>query len=172
VTPRDPTGTRHILLALVGRDGRRELRYTARAGVYVWCWKASTWSHQWGENIAEAELTGRLSPQINMRLSGQIMWTTLLRTTPIPAPPEETFDPKLASRSRLSRSTRAALAESQTTNHCMARDIQVQNDYAGNFNVGGFLPQAAGWLTYEQFLITEWAFSGSELPLANIVGQS
>ena len=133
-----------------------------------------TWAHQWDrENIAEAELTAALSPQINMRLSGQIMWDNFTADNAYPsATPKETFDPQTGAQISVVPLNPAALAEIANYNHCMARDIQVQNDYAGSFNVGGFsLKPLVGW-TYEQFLITEWAIRDPNLPLANIVGQS
>ena len=54
----------------------------------------------------------------------------------------------------------------------MARDITFQNDYAGNFKVGGVsLQPLVGW-DYEQFEITEFAIRDPNLPTANILGQS
>ena len=98
-----------------------------------------TWAHQYDrENIIEGELTAALSPRINMRLSAQGMWDNYTADNAYPSvTPAETFDPATGVQTAVAPLNPAALAEIANYNHCMARDIQVQNDYAGNFNVGG-----------------------------------
>jgi outer membrane receptor protein involved in Fe transport len=132
------------------------------------------WAHQYDrENIAEAELTAALSQRINMRLSGQVMWDNYTADNAYPsASPKETWDPATGVEISVVPLDPTNLAELANYNHCMARDIQVQNDYAGNFKAGGFsLQPLVGW-DYEQFEITEWALHDNNLPAANIVGQS
>lgn len=133
-----------------------------------------TWAHQYDrENIIEGELTAALSPRINMRLSAQGMWDNYTADNAYPSvTPAETFDPATGVQTAVAPLNPAALAEIANYNHCMARDIQVQNDYAGNFNVGGLSIKPLVGLEYEQFEITEWAIRDPNLPQANILGQS
>lgn len=133
-----------------------------------------TWVHQYDrENILEAELTAALSSRVNMRLAAQCMWDNYTADNAYPsASPAEKWDPTTGVEISVVPLDPTALAELANYNHCMARDIQVQNDYAGNFKVGGVSIQPlVGW-DYEQFEITEFALHDNNLPAANIVGQS
>jgi outer membrane receptor protein involved in Fe transport len=133
-----------------------------------------TWSHQYDRNnIVEAELTAALSSRINMRLAAQVMWDNYTADNAYPsAAPVETWNQVTGVETSVAPLNPAALAEVGNYNHCMAREIQVQNDYAGNFNVGGisFKP-LLGW-EYDQFEITEWAVHDPNMPKADILGQS
>ena len=108
-----------------------------------------------------------------MRLSAQGLWDNYTADNAYPSvTPAETWDPATGVETAVAPLNPAALAEIANYNHCMARDIQVQNDYAGNFNVGGVsIKPLVGW-EYEQFEITEWAIRDPNLPQANILGQS
>ena len=133
-----------------------------------------TWAHQYDRNnIMEAELTAALTPRINMRLASQVMWDDYTADNAYPsASPAETWDPVTGVEISVAPLTPAALAEVANYNHDMAREIQVQNDYAGNFEMGGIsLKPLVGW-EYDQFEITEWAIHDPNMPKADILGQS
>jgi outer membrane receptor protein involved in Fe transport len=133
-----------------------------------------TWAHQYDrENILEAEMTAALSERVNMRLSAQCLWDNYTADNAYPsASPAETWNPQTGVETSVVPLNPAALAEVANYNHDMARDIQVQNDYAGNFEAGGISIQPLlGW-DYDQFEITEWAIHDPNLPTADILGQS
>jgi hypothetical protein len=101
------------------------------------------------------------------------MWDNYTADNAYPsAAPVETWNQVTGVETSVAPLNPAALAEVGNYNHCMAREIQVQNDYAGNFNVGGisFKP-LLGW-EYDQFEITEWAVHDPNMPKADILGQS
>ena len=133
-----------------------------------------TWIHQYDrENSLEGELTAALNPRVNMRLAAKCMWDNYTADNAYPsAAPAEIWNAATGVETSVTPLVPTALAEVANYNHCMARDITVQNDYAGNFKAGGVsLQPLVGW-DYEQFEITEWAIRDSNLPAANIVGQS
>ena len=107
-----------------------------------------TWAHQSDrENSLEAELTTALSAHINMRLAAKCMWDNYTADNAYPsAAPAETWDPATGVEIAVTQLNPAALAEVANYNHCMARDITVQNDYAGNFKLGSGVDPAAGRL--------------------------
>jgi len=133
-----------------------------------------TWSHQYDRvNIAEAELTAALGPQVNLRLAAQALWDNYTADNAYPnGSVAEAWDPATGVEISAAPLNPAALTELGNYNHDMSRDIQVQNDVAGNFKAGGIsLQPLVGW-EYEQFETTQWAIQDKNLPLADIVGQS
>jgi iron complex outermembrane receptor protein len=133
-----------------------------------------TWVHQYDRvNILEAELTAALSPRVNMRLAAQGLWCEFTADNCFPsANPAETWDPVTGVETSVTPLNPAALVETANYNHDMSRDIQVQNDFAGNFNVGGVsLKPLLGW-EYEQFETTQWQIQDKNMPTADILGQS
>jgi iron complex outermembrane receptor protein len=138
-------------------------------------WNGDTsWSHQYDRvNIAEAELTAALSPQINMRLGAQVLWDDFTADNQFPsASPVETWNQVTGVETSVTSLNPAALAETANYNHDMSRDIQVQNDFAGNFKVGGIsLQPLVGW-AYEQFEVTQFQIQDKNVAKADILGQS
>ena len=133
-----------------------------------------TWVHQYDRlNIAEAELTAALSPRVNMRLASQVLWDDFTADNAFPsANPAEKWDPATGVEISVTPLDPTALVETANYNHDMSRDIQVQNDFAGNFKVGGIsLQPLVGW-EYEQFETTQFQIQDKNMPTANILGQS
>ena len=108
-----------------------------------------------------------------MRLASQVLWDDFTADNCFPsANPVEAWDPATGVETSVTQLNPAALVETANYNHDMSRDIQVQNDFAGNFNVGGVSVQPLlGW-EYEQFETTQFQIQDKNMPTANILGQS
>jgi hypothetical protein len=155
--------------------GGATLPNTPQPGYTYDGWNAiPTWAHQYDRmNIYEAELTAALGERINMRLSGQVLCDDYTADNAYPSvTPAETWNQSTGVEIAVAPLDPTNLAEIANYNHCLARDIQVQNDYAGNFQLSGIsIKPLVGW-EYEWFEINEWAIRDPNLPTANIVGQS
>jgi iron complex outermembrane receptor protein len=133
-----------------------------------------TWSRQYDRmNEAEAELTAALTSRINMRLAAQVLYDDFTAVDAGPSTtPTETFNQTTGVEIGVTPLNPAALSEIANYNHDMSRDIQVQNDYAGNFDLGSVTLQPLVGMEYEQFETTQFQIQDKNLPLADIVGQA
>jgi iron complex outermembrane receptor protein len=112
----------------------------------------STWSElMTRENTAAAELTAALGERINMRLAAQVDYSSFNYLFAHLNPTlTEKWDPNTGQEISVTPINPTAMPELAAIHPIMSRQIQVQNDYAGNFNVGRVsLQPVVGW-AYQQ----------------------
>lgn len=112
----------------------------------------ASWSKMvWRANRAEAELTAALGERINMRLAAQVYYDEHMAWVGYPSGGMvESWDPVTGEEIGVTQLNPAALGEVAVWQHSQTREIQIQNDYAGNFRAGGVsLQPTIGW-AYQQ----------------------
>jgi hypothetical protein len=124
------------------------------------------------DNKAEAELTAALGEHINMRLASEVFWSLDSNQMGYPSPTiTETFNQQTGQVVSVKPIDPTALPETTVIEHFVSREIHVQNDYAGNFNVGGVsLQPTVGW-AYQQGSFPEFWLARTTLPPCNLYAQ-
>ncbi len=129
----------------------------------------AAWSHTFDRvNLLSGQFTTTLADRISMRLAAEIFFDNNTGDSGFPsASPTETFDPLSGQVIGLTSLNPGALPEVARYNHGLARDAQLQNDYAANFHPGAIsIRPVAGW-DYQQG--TNWSNTRqSTLPPANL----
>jgi outer membrane receptor for monomeric catechols len=122
------------------------------------------------ENAAEAELTAALSERINMRLAARVYYAYLDDDAAYPSPPlTETWDPTTGQETSVVPINPTALPEQYRSFQLESRDIQAQNDYAGNFNVGAVsLQPVAGWAYNQGSIPVYYQAQTKNMPPCNL----
>jgi outer membrane receptor protein involved in Fe transport len=110
------------------------------------------WSHREDRlNIVQGELTAALGDHVNMRFGAQVLYDNFTQDAGYPSTnPAETFDKVTGEQIAVAALNPSAISEIANYNHAMNREIQFQNDYAGNYRVGSSSIQpVVGW-SYQQ----------------------
>jgi iron complex outermembrane receptor protein len=114
----------------------------------------TTWSSRYDRvNLVTAEFVQAFSDRINMRLAGAVLSDNFDQNAGYlsAAVPQESWDPVTGQETAIGNNFNPASA-AEIANHVkiLNRDEQLQNDFAGNFDLGGIsLQPVAGW-TYQQ----------------------
>jgi outer membrane receptor protein involved in Fe transport len=155
--------------------GGATLSKTPQAGFTYDGWNGdATWAHRWDRfNIVAAELTAALSDRINMRLGAEILYDAFTQDAAYPSTnPTETWNPNTGQEIGVVALIPSAISEIANFNHAMNREIQLQNDFAGNFNMGGVsLQPVVGWAYQQGSQPVEYQIQDkntADLPPANL----
>jgi outer membrane receptor for monomeric catechols len=131
----------------------------------------ATWSHMiTRDNVATAELTAALGERINMRLAGQIYYSNsnLFRAYPAPSFTEK-WDPNTGQQISVTPIDPTALSVLAAIQHVTSRQIAFQNDFAGNFKVGGVsLHPLAGWAYQRGQMPNYYTVQNKNMPKADL----
>lgn len=111
----------------------------------------ATWSERiLRTNMTEAEFTSALGEHVNMRLAAMAdleVWNVF---EAYPAPSiVETWDPVTGQENSVVPFNVAAMPEYAFIQHTVNRQLQLQNDYAGKFNVDGISLQPTAGIAYQ-----------------------
>ena len=131
----------------------------------------ASWSYRTiRDNTAEAELTAALSERVNMRFAAQLYCDQMTAVYGYPAPSlPESWDPASGKETSVASINPAALPVFGAYAHSTAREIQVQNDYAGNFKVGGVSIQPVLGIQYQRGRVPmNFIIFDKTLPPANL----
>ena len=126
-------------------------------------------------NTGEAELTSALTDRINMRLGAEVdfsNWGTGVSIRPAPTS-AVAYDPLSGQQISVTPINTAAIPEIGAIYKLVSRQIQLQNDFAGKFNVANItLQPLLGW-AYQQGSIPVWYIAQDKnLPTANLADGS
>ena len=111
----------------------------------------ATWSARTlRDNMFQGELTAALNSHINMRLAAMADFEVWNVFEAYPAPAIiETWDPVTGQQTSVAPFNVTAMPEYGFIQHTVNRQLQVQNDYAGKFNVGGVSLQPVAGFAYQ-----------------------
>lgn len=127
------------------------------------------------DNLVQAELTSALGEKINMRLAASILYNTYSNNRGFTNPTiKETWDVQTGQENSVTLvQPLTAMAEEGFYQYFSSRLIQIQNDYAGNFQAGGIsLQPVAGWAYRGGEMPSYYAvFDRTTLPTANLYQQ-
>ena len=131
-----------------------------------------TWAHYTArENAVETELTSALSERINMRLGAEIYYTdSALWPRGQPSPVlTETWNQTTGVETAVTPINPANLPEVATASRQASRQVQLQNDFAGKFEVGGLsLQPVAGWAYQRGTMPRDYSLTDKNLPADNL----
>jgi outer membrane receptor protein involved in Fe transport len=133
--------------------GGATLSNTDQPGFTYTGWNANAdWSKRIDRvNIAEAELTTALSDRVNMRFAAEALFDNFTQDAAYPSQnPGETWDPATGQQISVTALNPSSISEIANYNHAMNREVQIQNDYAGNFKVHDVSLQPVVGLAYQQ----------------------
>lgn len=158
-----------------GTVGGATLSNTPQPGFTYDGWNGdATWSHRWDRfNIGSAEFTSALSDRINMRFGAEILFDDFTQDAAYPSTnPAEQWNPVTGQEIAVAALNPSAISEIANFNHAMNRDIQVQNDVAGNFEAGKVSIQpVVGWAYQQGSQPVEYQIQDkntADLPPANL----
>jgi iron complex outermembrane receptor protein len=152
--------------------GGATLSDTPQPGFQYHGWNGdATWSTLiTRDNTAEAELTAALSDRINMRLAGEVEYTgeNSLRGWPAPVL-TEAWNPTTGQQTSVTAINPTALPEIAVYQIIMSRQIQAQNDFAGNFEAGGVsLKPVVGWAYQQGSMPVFYKIQDKAMPACNL----
>jgi iron complex outermembrane recepter protein len=121
------------------------------------------------DNTLETELTAALSPTINMRLAGQLYDSNFHEQGVYPSPvTSETWNPVTGQETSVTPINPAAIPELARDYEILSRQVQVQNDYAGNFEAGPVsLQPLVGAAFWRGDIPDFWFVQDKNMPTAN-----
>jgi iron complex outermembrane receptor protein len=132
----------------------------------------ATWSYRvMRDNKLEDELTAALGDHVNMRLASVVYYATSNTQFAFPQGViNETWDPVTGVENSVSPVNPASVPELSYIEHWTSRQIQAQNDFAGNFEFGGVtLQPTVGWAYQNGAMLTFYALPTTiGLPNANL----
>ena len=155
--------------------GGSQLSNTPQPG---FTYKGSNGNADWSQridrlNMAQMELTAALGEHINMRLGAQIMYDNFDQFEAYPkSTPSETFNASTGQVTTVTAINPASVTIVGLYGHAENREIQLQNDFAGDFHVGGVsLQPVVGWATQAGLQSTNFVVQNNnqtDLPPANL----
>ncbi len=129
------------------------------------------WSYRtMRDNYFQAELTSALTDRINVRLGAQLYYNSTTNWMAYPTGGEaNSWDPVTGVEIGVTPINPAALNEVGTWEASVNRQIQLQNDYAGNFEFNGMTVQPViGWSYQQGAFFTNLYLQDKSMPTANL----
>ncbi len=130
----------------------------------------ATWSFRTlRDNMGEAEFTTALGDHINMRLAGQIYYSNSNNVMAFPSTSiGETWNQQTGESIAVTPINPAALPILALDQHEISRQVQFQNDFAGNYKLPGVTLQPVfGWAYQRGYIPDDWSVGDPNMPTAN-----
>jgi iron complex outermembrane recepter protein len=131
----------------------------------------ASWSYRtMRDNKLEAELTSAIGEHINMRLAGDLYYDATNNQMAFPSPAiNETFNQQTGQVIAVSSINPTSLPVLSYIEHSTTRQIQFQQDFAGDFNEGWIkVDPELGWSWQQGSIPVNYAITDKTLPNVNV----
>jgi iron complex outermembrane receptor protein len=154
--------------------GGAEISNSPQPGFVYNGWEGNApWNSRYDTmSTAELNFQSALGSHVTMRLASDILWDNYNNHIAFPKnAPAETWNPSTGQQISVAPVNLASIPINLTYAQQQSRQIQLQNDYAGNFHPGPIsLQPVVGWATQQGMFPRIFQVTSSALPAADFIG--